>query len=405
MLSTFLSQLQAYFAKYFVIASLFPMLSFAVLNGLVGYVVFASWHSWIDSNIFDATLPKGTFATTSLVVAVTLLAYVLSELGTVLRQILEGRSWGALGRLLIPSQSRRRDRLIDELHSVAIQMANLKDAPVWAKKMRDAQKTGKQDHSGVPFTLQKSDTVVPSLQTLEIRQLNFQLIETNDLEKIANAIAEYFEKCDCDKSPELMKLQERLIALIEYARDRAPARHAKLQNEINSNFGRQEVAPTKMGNVANSMQSYALRRYHCNLETVWSNLLHVMQKDDKAQAALQEAKTQLDFLVACCWLTLIFAIFWTAVILFVAQSRSAFVVFAIGGPMAAYLWYRAAAEQYRSFADMAMTMFDTFRFDLMREMRLQLPADVEEERWVWAEFDKLATFGEEKNFRYDHPKA
>jgi hypothetical protein len=67
------------------------------------------------------------------------------------------------------------------------------------------------------------------------------------------------------------------------------------------------------------------------------------------------------------------------------------------------VWYRAAAEQYRSFADVAMTTLDTLRFDLLKEMRIHPPADVEEERMIWENVDVLTTFGESRNFRYDPP--
>lgn len=39
MLSTFLSQLQSYFSKYFVLGSFCPVLAFAFLNGLTAYFV------------------------------------------------------------------------------------------------------------------------------------------------------------------------------------------------------------------------------------------------------------------------------------------------------------------------------------------------------------------------------
>jgi hypothetical protein len=68
------------------------------------------------------------------------------------------------------------------------------------------------------------------------------------------------------------------------------------------------------------------------------------------------------------------------------------------------MWYRAAAEQYRSFANVAMTSFDTFRFDLLREMRLKPAVDIEDERWIWENLDRLTTFGESQNFQYEPPK-
>ena len=177
----------------------------------------------------------------------------------------------------------------------------------------------------------------------------------------------------------------------------------EFQNEINSNFGEQDIAPTKMGNVANTIQGYVLRRYHCNFEIVWSNLQRIIPKDDKANAALQEAKAQLDFLIACCWLTLLSALFWSIAFAIVDPSRPGFLIAALGGPVAAYMWYRAAAEQYRSFADVAMTSFDIFRFDLLTNMRLKQPIDVEDERRIWEHLDKLTTYGESQNFRYEPP--
>jgi hypothetical protein len=133
-------------------------------------------------------------------------------------------------------------------------------------------------------------------------------------------------------------------------------------------------------------------------------LQRVVQKDDKAQAALQEAKTQLDFLVACCWLTLLWALIWTVVFALIAQSRTGFLAAALGGTLLAYIWYRAAAEQYRSFADIAMTTLDSFRFDLLKDMRLAVPADLEEERYIWESLDQLSTYDEGLNFRYEQPK-
>lgn len=403
MLSTLLSQLQGYFSKYFLLASFFPMLSFAVLNGLVGYLVFDGWHDWVDRNIFNApTGTRATFVTTSLVVAVTLLAYVLSALGTFLRQVLEGRSWGAIGSLFVPAQARRRNRLDREAERLLAEIADLAPAESWQRSLAEARKAGKKAQGGISLS---PAPVEAALTTLERRQLNFQLVKAAELEHAVDMIAVSLRNRDADTDGTLDRQHARVLQLIDYARQCAPALHVKLQNELNSSFGAQDVAPTKMGNVANSIQSYALRRYACNLEVIWSNLLRIVQKDEKAQAALQEAKTQLDFLVTYCWLTIVFAAVWTIVFGLVAQSRTAFLVSALAGPLLAYLWYRAAAEQYRSFADVAMTTLDTFRFDLLRDMRIHVPADVEDERVIWANVGKLATYGETANFRYDPPKS
>jgi hypothetical protein len=158
-----------------------------------------------------------------------------------------------------------------------------------------------------------------------------------------------------------------------------------------------------MGNIANTIQGYAMRRYNCNFEVVWSNLQRIIPTDNKANTTLQEAKTQLDFLVACCWLTLLSAIAWS-IFFALYPSRFGFLAASLGGPALAYMWYRSAAEQYRSFADAAMTSFDAYRFELLRDMGIRRPADVEDERRIWENFDQLTTFGQSRNFEYEPPK-
>lgn len=405
MLSTFLSQLQSYFSKYFFLGSLSPILAFAFLNGVMAYFLSDSFRHWVESDLFTkTTVGRGAFLSTSLVVGIVLAAYVLSALSTFLRQKLEGRWGAALARLFIPAQNRRRQRMVKDLQDAANDEADLASAPEWEHQLRVAREEGRKNRQGVAFTAPTQDSVAEALNDLKSLYGKYEVPEATKLEQLVNDLTQRFRDCDVDKSPELDEQHVALFTFIDYAAERARARHARFQNELNSNFGDQDMAPTKMGNVANTIQSYAMRRYRCNLETIWSNLQQVVQKDDKAQAALQEAKTQLDFLIACCWLTLLWTAIWSVHLAVLRPSRTLFIVVALTGPMIAYLWYRAAAEQYRSFADVAMTSLDMFRLELLRTMRLRSPADVEEERWTWKSLDQLNTYGEERNFRYEPGK-
>jgi hypothetical protein len=403
MLSTFLGQLQSYFSKYFLLGSFFPMLAFAFLNGAAVYFLIEPSRKLIDDTISNSTVGRGAFITTSVIVAIVLAAYVLSSVSTFLRRQLEGK-WGkGFSKLLIPSQNRRRQNLINEVQSAAMEMADLEDASAWEGLMRTARDSGRLHWPKTRFDRPDPDELQRNLDDLELKRGKYEVVEAAELEAHVLTIARRLEACNVDLSPRLAQQHERLTALIDYARENARARHAHFQNDLNSNFGPHDPAPTRMGNIANTIQGYALRRYHCNLELIWSNLQRMVQKDEKAQAALQEAKTQLDFLVACCWLTLLSSAFWLIFFGLLMPSRTGFVATAFVGPTIAYMWYRAAAEQYRSFADVAMTSFDSFRFDLLREMRLRIPADVEEERLIWESVDRLTTYGEERNFRYEPP--
>jgi hypothetical protein len=404
-LSSLLSQLQSYFNKYFVVGSFSPMLAFTFINGAAAYFIVDPWRVWADENILKATATGGTFLVSSFVIAIVLAAYVLSSLSTFLRQQLEGKWWDVFATPFIPAQNRRRLELLGELDDAYREMTDLNHIDEWKDKLRDARIAGTRDHAGVRFTPQGNDEIETSLQILEQKRAANADIRVAELTSVAKLLLQRLQKHNVNLGNELEREHRRLMALINYASgffaDGARGKHTRLQNELNSNFGAQDMAPTKMGNIANTIQSYVMRRYRCNLEVLWSNLMQVVLKDEKGQVMLMEAKTQLDFLVACCWLTLLTSAIWSVITLAIVPSGWGFALSALGGPLAAYLWYRAAAEQYRSFADVAMTLFDSFRFELLSAMRLQMPADVEQERATWAAVDKLTTFGDEQNFRYE----
>jgi hypothetical protein len=404
MLSTFLTQLQSYFSKYFIVGSFFPMLAFAFLNGLIAYFLIGDWHRWADNNILKATAGNAAFFTTSIVVAILLAAYVLAALSTFLRRMLEGQWNGFLRNWFVPAQNRRREAIARQRSAEGREMADLAYASDWNKMIAEAWDEGKANHAAVAWVPPRADPIAEKLAPLEQRRDRYEAVLADNLQTLAEQIAKALRTCNGDLTAHFSGYTGRLYQLVQYANGRARARYARLQNELNSNYGLQDLAPTKMGNVANTMQGYTLRRYHCNFEIVWSNLTQIVAKNEKASASLMEAKTQLDFLVACCWLTLLSAAAWCVIFAVVYPSGPAFLLGAIGGPVLAYMWYRAAAEQYRSFADVLMTVFDTFRFDLLREMRLKPPVDVEDERRTWEHLDKLTTFGELQNFQYDNPK-
>ena len=404
MLSTLLGQLQGYFSKYFIIGSFSPMLAFTFINGAAAYFVFEPWSAWVDRNLLGTTtVGGGVFLTTSILVGIVLLAYVLSSLSTFLRQVLEGKWWGGFASLIVPAQNKRRLALVGELNQAFQEIPDLAHLPEWDGRLLAARERGRSDHKAKSFSAAGSDAIEALLDKLEEKREQNQVVTAADLTAVAELLEKRLQDFDIDVGEDLEDEHGRFSALVDYAKgslEEGRGRHTRLQNELNSNFGAQEIAPTKMGNIANTIQSYVMRRYRCNLEVLWTNLMQLVQKDDQARTMLMEAKTQLDFLVACCWLTLLTGIIWSVMAFTITPARLGFLLAALGGPLGAYLWYRAAAEQYRSFADVAMTLFDSFRFDLLQAMHLQAPADVEQERTMWAAIDKLMTFGEEGNFRY-----
>jgi hypothetical protein len=406
MLSTLLSQisaLQGFFSKYFVLGSFCPVLAAVFLNGLAGYFVFDDWHAFVDANLVEASFTAGTLTVTSLAVGLALAAYVLSSLSTFLRQVLEGKGavWSWIGPMFIPAQNRRRAAMIAGLEKAGMDLIDLRDSADWLERLRLARAEGTRLHPRAKINLPAA--ITETLAQYERRRAQHKRLEIPQLEALVGEIETQLKAGDADADATLAKQQERVVKLVHYAENRTRQHQVRLQNELNSNYGLQDVAPTRMGNIANATQSYALRRYHCNLDSIWSNLQIVAETDKNWPERMQTAKAQLDFMVACVWLSVVSSIGWMVAFTWLVPGRIGLAVVALLGPGLAYVWYRAATEQYRSFSDLMMTTLDTFRLNLLQAMRLPLPADVEEEREIWNDLDRLSTFGEIRNFRYKHP--
>jgi len=197
-----------------------------------------------------------------------------------------------------------------------------------------------------------------------------------------------------------------LTLLIKYAVNRAKSEHSRWLNERNMNYGaEEEIAPTKFGNVGLTAQAYTMRAYQCNLVRIWSALRRVAEKDENTAKAFENCKSQLDYLVACFWLSLVLATEWA---LLLASRGDWFwaVTAATTGPLICWLlWYGAAVEQYRVLQDLISSSFNALRFQVLTDLRFPLPIDLAEERELWRAIDFGIGNGEPLNLRYQYPKS
>lgn len=386
------------------------MVAFAFLNVFATYVVHERFRAWVEREVFvQATATRLAFLTTTVAVALLIAAYVLSGLGNALRGILEGKWPEGLRRLFIPLEDRRFRGFQERLEEAARARVDLESAALdWQEKLLKARTEGTANHPGAN-TFRGTEAVVERVRALRALQEQHRLPSATGVAGAVDALAADLRANDADATGGagalLDRLHGELVQLITTAGELAIAEHFRHHNELHSSFGATRLAPTRMGNIADTVQSYAVRRYDCNFEMIWSQLQRSVQKEDKAYGGLQELKAQLDFLVTCCWLTVASVATWVVVLACWGPSVPWFLMIALGGPVVAYLWYRAAAEHYRAFADLLMTLLDVFRFDVLKDLRIALPADVVEERVVWDSLHRLSRYGEEMNFRYQHPKG
>ena len=228
MLSTFLTQLQNYFSKYFVIGSFCPVLAFAFLNGLIAYPLFDAWRSWANVNILQASAGGAAFFSASIVVGIVLAAYVLAALSSFLRRFLEGQWWNWLRQLSSAAQYRRREVLLRDLTTEGMEAADLAYAEKWFEKIGDAAKEGKRDHPNEEYVGAEDDPIANNLAALEGKRSKYELTSAHDLESVANRIAKELKTHNIDRSNALNEYIRRLRELIDYATPRARARRARI---------------------------------------------------------------------------------------------------------------------------------------------------------------------------------
>lgn len=410
MLSSLLSNLATYFSKNFLVASYLPTLIFVLLNSAGCYLAFETFHDWSDEQLGASdSIAKSLFGTSVVALITLALAYTLSTLIDPLRRVLEGRWPRWFARVFYPLQELRRLQIEAALGEAAKAQANVADVDQWEKALIGARtKGGKSKQAFVEGEAYRG--IVRMLEEAEDLRSQNRIVPHMQLKVIFAALEEQLSEHDalkpCGGKLILEGLQARFIQLLDYARRFAPAEHMRLLTELQSSFGT-NLAPTSMGNVANAMETYAERRYNCNLALFWSNLQFAIPKDARALATLEDAKAKLDFMVGCAWLTLLSALVWVAVLGSSSDRLCWFLGAGIGGPTIAYLWYRAAIEQYRAFADVVITALDMYRLDILQVLRVPEPADAADERETWATLHRLANYpeGENENFRYQPAKS
>jgi hypothetical protein len=276
----------------------------------------------------------------------------------------------------------------------------------WTFRLRVARKHGTQSQTGRNNFSLKSAAAREIARLERLRQHN-RAIRYSDLENAVSLMQAELAQNDADHAanPALENTRTKLKELIDYATDHAYSEELRLTNKLRFNFGSQRPAPTRMGNIANTVQSYAERRYKLNFEVFWARMQRAIQRDKDFSPVLQQSKMQLDFLISCCVLTAIWSALWMTISLSLSAGRLAFVLSSVVAPAIAYSWYRAGVAQYQTFADVLRTSIDLFRFNLLTDLHIALPDDLPEEQALWDTLHRIHSYYEPQPLHYQHPKS
>jgi len=401
-LSSVFTNLTKSFSSSFLLAGVFPSISFLIFNVAMTSLLSRSFRKQTVFLWQETTVAKAAFMAAITSIVVLTLAYSLTALATRLRKVLEG-DWPPLFSRLrercVQTQSANRAKIDEQIRKIYQYRRIEEDTDAWTEDLIKARQLGVRYRPG---QVRPTGAVDP-IQDLKAARDKYELISNTDVSKAVRRVQNLLLSYDAEADAGLDQIQVNLNELIDYALARAQQEHFQLFNFLQLNYGSGIIAPTQMGNIAASIQAYAVKRYNFNLEIFWSSLQRCILQDKEFSPVLEDAKTRLDFLIVSFWLTIGFVFSWGILLPFLGHWMAMFVILVVAGPALAYLWHRAAVEQYRAFADAIKTGIDLFRIDLLDSLHVRRPIDFLDEQDMWRYLNGMTEYGEEGNFRFEFP--
>lgn len=421
-LSGLLEKLKGLFTPAFLLSNVTPLFCFVLVNAAILGQFSPAVNQWVRDYFLLGTAQKTVIGA---VVALLLLvaAYVFSTFNLLMREILEGGRLipKALERRLRASETTRLNALEKQFDRTRATRRRLKrESTLWLAQLQSARQEGARPDGtleqprqcqygndspahlsiadldeirwkGVSVVADPDASVVP-ITPDRIKQ-SVDLLVLSLRTNYPDWTAQVDSVC-LDRDHQLLK------NLIEFAQQKAGDDYVQLFNEREFNFSRYGVAPTRMGNIAESIRSYAFSRYGINLVFFWTRFQKVLQGKSDFFRTLQDAKTQLDFTVSLFWLTCISTAWWLIALPFLAQDWLLLFTVWIIGPFLARQWYKIGVENYRSFADLMRSSLDLFRLDLLSDFKIAAPQNSEAEAKLWDQLNRKMTYGDKIYIAY-----
>lgn len=162
-----------------------------------------------------------------------------------------------------------------------------------------------------------------------------------------------------------------------------------------------DMAPTRLGNVLRSAETYPLGRYGADAVRVWPRLYGLLPTD--LRAALDESRMSMEFLLVVAFLASVFTVPAT-VYLIAAAASLPWTLAALGaGSLVASAAYAAALAPAAVYGDQIRTAFDLYRRSLLIALGVPPPASIHEERQAWDEVIRFLAHDEQARWQYVYP--
>ncbi|MEV4894741.1 hypothetical protein AB0K48_35685 [Nonomuraea sp. NPDC055795] len=164
-----------------------------------------------------------------------------------------------------------------------------------------------------------------------------------------------------------------------------------------------EFLPTRLGNVIRAAEFYPIQRYGISLISVWPRLYKILP--GSVAEDVKNSRATMEFLlVLCLWLVGFAVVNPLLAWMFGTSLPWAVLVFAFS-LLFAYWAYLSAIPAAAEYGAHLRAAFEVHRFDLLRQLRLPLPADERQEHDQWRLLDDLILKAERPSWAYEPEHA
>jgi hypothetical protein len=436
MLSSLFSSLQSNFQKGFIIGSLIPTGLFVCLNFLMTCLVFPTTKDPI-SRLDPSKQSLLMLGALTLIVA---MSFIVSSMSSWMLEFVEGKHLPTfIEPLFYAGQYSRLLRIRKSLDQCAERSALIKQGLTtpqgagWLAALDEAESLGRQGKSCRAFL--PNDSLLKAIALNDppepfglLRAIKKQIVQGRPVDPrwLERAVRRFVELLECHSTEanelppeeqEAAKLLEQgtndLKACIAQVRDRYRGEQKRLYNVVQFGFpvdvligswdeeSFSTLAPTTMGNIGATFQTYSISRYSLDPTIFWSRMLKTIQVNSAAYfGVIQDAKAQVDLLVAVFCLGIILSLTWSSLTVMYCSSIVPFLLVAAVVPLACFFIYKAACQAYRTFIDLLRSSVDLFRFSLLSDLRATLPPSTLEEGDVWNSLGEKIGFGKDNYIVY-----
>jgi hypothetical protein len=395
MLATFLQQIPSALSRRFLLGSLLPLALFCIGSLLLGNTCVP----FIQTSIRrygELTATSQAFLGAGATLALAAVGLVLAALRTIGRGFLEKAAFWA------KDTTQELQRLVDAVEAARLPRRKMRGlARAATDQLRAARELG---------VATGRCTYPEAGPTRDAIRVATQSKSYSDFEAATTALSGVLRtnsaNHDSDDGKRLDQDHQGLVDAIEAESQRLLDVLTEASTKLQARFPGRQAYKTPYGRVAGYLSAYAAERYGVDYAVLWPRIEGVIRKENpELLAALEEASTQFDFHVAMFWLTTLFWIVWSVILLFFGLSPYLFATIALAGPALSFAWYNLGAKSYQALAEQVCSTIDLARLKLFDALGLKRPQSAREEMDAWENIGSVLAFGGRTSLEYANAKA